>query len=117
MPGCALTLRSRRPEGVYQEIWGALIAYSIVRLEMARAAREANVQPTELSFVRVFQIMQHEMMWAAVTSPGKLPAHLRRLRLQLQFAILEKRRGRSGPRVVKALPHRYCVRYLKRDLS
>ena len=97
MPGCALTLRSRRPEGVYQEIWGALIAYNIVRMEMAQAAREANVQPTDLSFVRAFHIVRHEMMRAAVTSPGKLPAHLRRLCLQLQFAILEKRRGAFRP--------------------
>jgi len=117
MLGCALTLRSRLPEGVHQEIWGALIAYNIVRMEMAQAAREAKVKPTDLSFVRAFHIVQHEMMWAAVTSPGKLPAHLRRLRLQLQFAMLEKRRGRSRPRVVKALPNRYCVRYLKRDLN
>ncbi len=31
--------------------------------------------------------MKYEMMWAAVTSPGKLPAHLLRLRQQLRFAI------------------------------
>ena len=97
MLGCALTLRSRLPEGVYQEIWGALIAYNIVRMEMAQAAREAKVQPTDLSFVRAFHIVQHEMMWAAVTSPRKLPAHLRRLRLQLQFAMPEKTTGAFPP--------------------
>ena len=117
MLGSALTLRSRRPEVVYQEMWGALIAYNIVRLEMARTARQAHVAPTDLSFVRAFHILQYEMMWAAVTSPGKLPAHLLRLRQQLRFAILEKRRGRSRPRVVKALPARYSVRYLKNDLN
>ena len=55
--------------------------------------------------------------WAAVSSPGKLPANLLRLRQQLRFVILEKRRGRSRPRVVKALPNRYCVRYLKKNLN
>jgi hypothetical protein len=48
-------------------------------------------------------------------APGKLPAHLLPLRLQLQFAIVEKRRVRQCPRVVKALPKRYAVKYLKKD--
>jgi hypothetical protein len=46
---------------------------------------------------------------------GKLPAHLLRLRTQLQFAIVEKRRGRQCPRVVKALAKRYAVRWLTKD--
>ena len=115
MLGCALTLRSRLPQGVYQEIWGALIAYNLVRLEMAKVALAARLQPTELSFVRAFHIVQHEMMWATHTTPGKLPSRLLRLRQQLQFAIVEKRRGRNCPRVVKALPKRYTVRYLKKE--
>ena len=45
---------SALPEGVYQEIWGALIAYNIVRMEMAQAAQDAKVQPTDLGFVRAF---------------------------------------------------------------
>ncbi len=115
MLGCALTLRSRLPQGVYQEIWGTLIAYNLVRLEMAKVALAARLQPTDLSFVRAFHIVQHEMMWAAHTTPGKLPGLLLRLRQQLQFAIVEKRRGRNCPRVVKALPKRYTVRYLKKE--
>jgi len=113
MLGEALTLRSRLPEGVQQEIWGALIAYNLVRLEMAKAAIEARVAPTDLSFLRALHIIQHELIWAAGMSPGKLPSHLVRLRLQLQMAIVEKRRGRKCPRVVKARPSRYAVRHLK----
>jgi hypothetical protein len=113
MLGEALTLRSRLPEGVHQEIWGALIAYNLVRLEMAKAAIEAHVAPTDLSFLRALHILQNELIWAAGMSPGKLPAHLTRLRLQLQMAIVEKRRGRKCPRVVKAKPARYSVRHLK----
>lgn len=113
MLGEALTLRSRLPEGVHQEIWGALIAYNLVRLEIAKAAMEARVAPTDLSFLRALHIIQHELIWAAGMSPGKLPSHLLRLRLQLQMAIVEKRRGRKCPRVVKARPARYAVRHLK----
>lgn len=117
MLGQALTLRSRLPTGVNQEIWGALIAYNLVRLEMAKAAIAAKVEPTDLSFLRALHILQHELIWAAGMAPGKLPAHLQRLRLQMQFAILEKPRGRIYPRVVKATPAKYAVRFLKRDLN
>ena len=115
MLGDALTLRSQQPEGVEQEIWGALIAYNLVRLEMAKAAIQARVEPTDLSFLRALHILQNEMIWAVGMAPGKLPAHLQRLRTQLQFAIVEKRRGRQCPRVVKALPMRYAVCYVKKD--
>lgn len=117
MLGEALTLRSQQPEGVEQEIWGALIAYNLVRLEMAKAALQAKVEPTDLSFLRALHILQHEMIWAVGMAPGKLPAHLLRLRLQMQFAIVKKRRGRQCPRLVKALPQRYAVRVLKKDLN
>lgn len=90
MLGEALTLRSAQPAGIEQEIWGALIACNLVRLEMIRAAGMA---------------------------PGKLPAHLNRLRRLLQFAIVEKRRGRQSPRQVKTLPKRYTVRYLKKGIN
>ena len=97
MLGDALTLRSQQPEGVEQEIWGALIAYNLVRLEMAKAAIQARVEPTDLSFLRALHILQNEMIWAVGMAPGKLPAHLQRLRTQLQFAIVEKRRGVKAP--------------------
>ena len=115
--GTALTLRSQQTRGIAQELWGALIAYNLVRLEMAKAALQAKVAPTDLSFLRALHILQNEMIWAAGMAPGKLPAHLQRLRTQLQFAIVEKRRGRQCPRIVKALPKRYTVRYLKKDLN
>jgi len=117
MLGDAQTLRSQHPEGIAQEIWGALLAYNLVRLEMAKAAIQAKVQPTDMSFLRALHILQNEMIWAVGMTPGRLPVHLLRLRIQLQFAIVEKRRGRQCPRVVKARPARYTVRYLSKDLN
>jgi hypothetical protein len=118
MLGMALTLRSRTVDGVYQEIWGALIAYNLIRLEMAKAAIQAKLEPTDLSFVRSLHTIQYEMMWAAATrAHGKLPALLQRLRDRLCEVTLEKQRGRECPRIVKARPQRYTVRHLKRDLN
>ena len=54
---------------------------------------DRQVEPTDLSFLRYLHILQSEMIWALGMAPGKLPAHLLRLRTQLQFAIVEKRRA------------------------
>ncbi|CAG9199733.1 transposase [Paraburkholderia sabiae] len=118
MLGMELTLRSQTVQGVYQEFWGALIAYNLIRLEMARAALDARHAPDELSFIRAFHTIQYEMTWAAVTrSYGKLPALLRRLRERLKQLPNDKRPGRSCARAVKSRPFRYTVRFLKRDLN
>ena len=118
MLGMALTLRSRTVAGVYQEIWGALTAYNLVRLEIAKAALAVKCEPTEISFVRAFHVIQYELHWAAITrAQGKLPALLQRLRQRLVLLLNEERPGRKFDRAVKALPQRYTVRVLKRDLN
>lgn len=118
MLGMALTLRSKTVEGVYQEIWGALTAYNLIRLEIAKTALAVKCDPTEISFIRAFHVIQYELHWAAVTrSYGKLPALMKRLRLRLTTLLNEERPGRRFDRAVKALPHRYTVRVLKRDLN
>lgn len=118
MLGVALTLRSRTIEGVYQEIWGTLTAYNLIRLEIAKAALSVKCEPTEFSFIRAFHTFQYESHWAAVTrAQGKLPALLVRLRQRLVMLLNEERPDRHVERAVKALPSRYTVRVLKKDLN
>jgi hypothetical protein len=117
MMGMALTLRSKTVDGVMQEIWGALTAYNLIRLEIAKAALEAKCAPTDISFIRAFHTIQYELRWAAVTrSYGKLPALLKRLRQRLVDLPNAKRPDRMCDRVVKAKPARYVVRVLKKAL-
>jgi hypothetical protein len=118
MLGMELTLRSQTVDGVYQEFWGALIAYNLIRLEMTKAALQAECAPEQLSFIRAFHTIQYEMTWAAVTrSTGKLPALLGRLRERLTQLLNVKRPGRSCARAVKSKPFRYTVRFLSRDAN
>ncbi|MEC4719495.1 DDE transposase, partial [Noviherbaspirillum sp. CPCC 100848] len=89
-----------------------------IRLEMAKAALEVKCEPTEISFIRAFHAIQYELHWAAVTrAQGKLPALLQRLRQRLVMLLNEQRPGRKIERAVKALPHRYTVRVLKKNLN
>jgi hypothetical protein len=95
-------LRSKKPQGVRQEVWGVLLAYNLVRLEMERVAEEAGVPPTRISFVAALHMIRDEWMWATVTKPGAIPKHLRRLRADLRRFILPPRRTeRLYPRAVK----------------
>lgn len=96
------TLRSKSPSGVRQEMWGLLLAYNLVRLEMERIAAEADVVPTRISFVTALNLMRDEWLWCTVASPGAVPRHLARLRATLKRYILPPRRTeRVYPRAVK----------------
>jgi transposase IS4-like protein/DDE family transposase len=95
-------IRSQSPAAVTQELWGLLLAYNLVRLEMARAAAEAGVAPTRVSFVGALWLIRDEWLWCAVAAPGAIPRHLRALRAALTHLILpERRSAREYPRHVK----------------
>lgn len=116
MLGGPLTLRSQDPAGITQEIWGALIAYNLVRLEMSKAALETKALPTDLSFIRALHYIQHALLFAAATRAyGNIPGILHRLRQQLKEALIEKRRGRQCPRHVKSRPSNYDVRFVLKN--
>jgi hypothetical protein len=95
-------IRSRSPNRVRQELWGVLIAFNLVRLEMERIADEAEVEPTRISFVAAHRFICDEWMWCATAAPGSIPRHLKNLRATLKRFILPKRRSeRKYPRAVK----------------
>ncbi|MEK7838735.1 MAG: transposase, partial [candidate division NC10 bacterium] len=96
------TIRSKSPQAVRQEIYGILVAYNLVRLEMERVAAEAHVPPTRISFVAALHRIVDEWSWLAVTSPGAIPSRLHDLRADLKRFILPPRRSeRRYPRAVK----------------
>lgn len=94
-------IRSRKPDGVKQELWGILLAYNLIRLEMARIAAEAHVEPTRISFVEALRLIRDEWEWLTVTSPGAIPKRLETMRRNVKRYILPPRRTRSFPRAVK----------------
>jgi hypothetical protein len=96
------SLRSQSPSAVAQEIWGLLLVYNLVRLEMEQVANEAQVAPTRISFTATLHLIRDEWLWCAMASPGAIPRHLVRLRQELRRFILPPRRSeRRYPRQVK----------------
>lgn len=97
-------IRSRTPDGVRQELWGIAIAYNLVRLEMERAAHEANVPPTQISFTTALFYIKDEIsrLRGQRLALGTIPGRLKHLRESLKRLVLPPRRtDRSYPRAVK----------------
>jgi len=95
-------IRSRTPARVAQEVWGILVAYNLVRLEMERVADEAHVPPTRISFIAALHLIRDECIWNTSAAPGAIPRHLRNLRANVKRFILPPRRPeRRYPRAVK----------------
>jgi Insertion element 4 transposase N-terminal/Transposase DDE domain len=95
-------IRSQKPQGVEQELWGILLAYNLVRLEMTRVAKEAKVEPTRISFIEALRLIRDAWSWMSFAKPGAIPKHLANLRSSMKRYILPPRRQRpSAPRAVK----------------
>ena len=96
-------IRSRSPEMVGQELWGLLLAYNLVRLEMERVADETGVSPLRISFVAALRLVVDEWHWSTgSTTPGAIPRHLTDLRDKIRvFVLPERRSDRIYPRAVK----------------
>jgi hypothetical protein len=97
------TLRSKSPTAVAQEMWGVLIAYNLVRLEMKRIAKKLGVVPTRISFVAALRHFVEQWHWASQTAtPGAIPRRLSTMRDRLRRFLLPPRRPeRVFPRAVK----------------
>ncbi|ART81813.1 IS4 family transposase [Oceanisphaera profunda] len=103
-------LRSQSIQGVTQELWGILLAYNLVRVEISRIAHEAEVSPLRISFVMALRDIQDEVMWCAIASPGSIPKKLRAMRERVKRYILPEKRKRPKSRTVRISKTRYPIR-------
>ncbi|RKE93332.1 IS4 family transposase [Xenorhabdus ehlersii] len=101
-------LRSQTRAGIYQELWGILIAYNVVRLEMSRMAKVYRVEPLRISFINALRLIQDEFLWCSGRSPGTIPQKLKALRENGKRLILPPKRKRpSVPRQILCKTSRY----------
>lgn len=95
-------IRSRTVIGVKQELWGILLAFNLVRLEMAKIADEAEVPAWRISFMMALRLIRDEWDWCAIGTPGSVPKKLRRMREKVkQFVLPPRRSERRNRREVK----------------
>lgn len=106
----ALTLRSKTPTGIRQELYGLLVAHNLVRIEMARVAVLLGVAPTRISFHRALGLVcDHVRRTTAGTPPSKWADRQVLLLNELRWMVLpERRTERHFPRAMKMPVGRYA---------
>ena len=98
--------RSKNPEGVYQEIYGMLISYNLIRDLMCEAAKTQEMEPLQISFVNALHLLR---IWLpTLERPKRLMFGFSRFLHDLSQCVLRERRPRSSPRKVKKPRKRFC---------
>lgn len=106
-----LTLRSKTPTLVRQELWSVLLAYNVLRFQMAQMAYSLkNVEPNELSFSQAASFIIKELTVMPAVSPGRIPEVIRYMQEMASAFVLPHRRERNYPRMVKRRPQRYPIK-------
>jgi hypothetical protein len=100
-------LRCQSPEMVRKEVWAHLLAYNVIRNQMAQAAKEAGVLPVQLSFKGAVQGVNALAGWLGRATGAELEEACRQLRALLASYRIEERPNRSEPRARKRRPKHY----------
>lgn len=94
-------LRSLRPAGIVQELYGLLLAYNAVRLLMHKAAQTEGIDPRRLSFINAMRIIRDATPIIEQAAPDKRPGLLAAMLAQIVQHVLPPRANRINPRVAK----------------
>lgn len=112
------SLRSKKPEGVRQELWAQLLVYNLVRREMLLAAEALGFPANRISFKTSLLYIRDFWTTGWMVSPGNVPRTLAELRGRLQELLLpERRSARRFPRHVKIKMSNYKRNRGKRSLK
>jgi hypothetical protein len=94
-------LRSETPDGVRQELYALSLAHFVVRAMMFEAARPAKLDVDRLSFVGCFRILQTRLPECLGQTAQTLHEWYESLLWEMRQEIIEARRNRINPRVIK----------------
>jgi len=108
-------LRSKTPEEVRQELYGIFLAHYAVRVHLAQAATEAQVDPDRLSFTDGLFVLTEMLDLALILEPEEATEPLlRRLHERMRQQLLPERRLRVNRCEIKQLYQKYKPK--KRDV-
>jgi hypothetical protein len=111
MQANAMTLRSKKVELIYQEIWGMLLVYNVIRREASLAAIEHKQRACDIRFKMACQYIASQLIVMSKAVPiSKTGMRLKELRSGITNLFLDRSPSRpSRPRRVKMSKTRYPV--------
>ena len=107
--GPRVVLRSRTPDGVYQEAWGYLCVHYAIRALIHSAAHHGDLDPDRLSFTKALHATRRSVR-VGLDGAVNLVQALHRATTELLHGLLPTRRLRANPRVVRRKMSGYCVK-------
>jgi hypothetical protein len=105
-------LSCQTPQMNNKQLWVHLLAYNVIRLLMAQAACDANVDPRSLSFKHTVQLWTEWTARGLCSTDGR-----RRLFASIAQSKVGHRPGRIEPRMRKRRPKPYPWLKVPRDLA
>lgn len=106
-----LTLRSKKPELIEQELWGVVLAYNLLRFMMSQMAYSLKgIEPYQIGFKQACLYLTSQLSMLPRIAPGKMPSFIKQLIDMAESFVLPVRRERHYPRAVKKRPQRYALR-------
>jgi hypothetical protein len=106
----ATTFRSKTPERVYQEAYGLMIAYNLIRGLIVEAAEESGSDPLQISFVESLRLVQWALGQVCAWGTESSEARRRWLLQEIAKCCIRARRKRKYPRKVKIKMSNYGVK-------
>jgi hypothetical protein len=93
-------LRSQTPAGVVQELYGLLMGHYVIRVLMQEAAATRGIDPRRLSFTGSLKILRCRLPECPASRRGRSQWY-HNLVAEIAEEVLEDRRNRINPRVIK----------------
>ena len=95
-------LRSQTPAGVVWEIYGLFIGHYVIHVLIQHSAAKQGIDPQRLSFTNTLKILRCRWPECPKSERGRPQWH-RQLIEEIGEEILEPRRNRINPRVIKKI--------------
>lgn len=107
--GPRVILRSRTPEGVYQEAWGYLCVHYALRALIHDAADRGDLDPDRISFTKALHAARRSVR-AGLSGTANLATALHRAIAEILHPLLPERRLRANARVVRRKMSNYNLK-------
>jgi len=104
----ARTLRSLTPQGVIQELYALLLAHTLLRTLMLRAAAQQGIAPTTLSLTGTIRILDESLLPLGMVPVARRRTMVLDLLTEIGQQRVPKQRVRIQARVVKRTRSRYA---------
>jgi hypothetical protein len=99
--GRPVDLRSLKPAGVVQEVYGVLLAHNAIRRVMHESAKRQDIDPRTLSFTHAVRVIREAIPLMRAAKTEQLPALYEAMLTQIGLGKLPPRDNRINPRVIK----------------